>query len=99
MTKAKYTPTPYRLHEPCKFGDYVISRKTEELAIASIVQNGFRSSEETKANAEFIVKACNTYEANQATIKALTEALRASVTEAVDYTLINNPGDPKRNIT
>jgi len=41
--------------------------------------NPLFSKEQKEANAEFIVKACNSYESNQQTIKELVEALEGVV--------------------
>lgn len=54
---------------PDAFGDFIIASKGEELAKCVVVQNGFRTPEETAAIAARLIKAVNNH-------GALVNALR-----------------------
>jgi hypothetical protein len=58
---------------PDDFGDFTISAHGEQLAKCVVVQNGFRSPEETKSIAERLIKAVNSHDA---LVKALERMLR-----------------------
>lgn len=57
---------------PDDFGDFTISAEGEELAKCVVVQNGFRTPEETKAISERLIKAVNSHEA---LVSQLSEAV------------------------
>lgn len=63
---------------PDEFGDFYISSKGEQLAKCVVIQNGFRTPEETKAIASEIIAAVNNHEA----LKAENERLRSELEQA-----------------
>ena len=68
--KIEHTPTPWAV---CN--DYLcIFQEEKEEEICTF--NYINSDKQDKANAEFIVKAVNAYDQNQATIKALVEVCK-----------------------
>ena len=58
--ETKHTPGKWD-YKPTSHGDFNICEKAG-LAVAVVVQNGFRPPQETMANAAFIVKACNCHD-------------------------------------
>lgn len=74
--KAEHTPLV--ADGPDEFGDFHIRSRDERLAKCVVVQNGFRSPEETRALANDIVRSVN---ALPDLVKALEELLRVSVDE------------------
>lgn len=65
------TDTPWVAHGPDPFGDFNISSEGEQLAKCVVVQNGFRTPEETAAIATRLIKAVNNHD-------ALVKALQAA---------------------
>lgn len=53
----KHSKGPWRLDGPDWYGDYNILPAHESLAVGAITRNGFRSAEETLANAHLAVTA------------------------------------------
>jgi hypothetical protein len=68
---AEHTPTPYKISDDNDFGDVYISGEGEH-RIAICVRNPFCDDDPVTANAEFIILACNSFE-------ALVEACNDSV--------------------
>jgi hypothetical protein len=54
MADTKHSAGPWRVDGPDCYGDYNILPAGEELAIGAVVRNGFRSDEETAANAHLV---------------------------------------------
>lgn len=75
LNPPKATPRPWMLLGPDEFGDYTISEPTKPLVIAAVIQNGFRSKEETAANAALIVQAVNGLPKLQRALAELVELL------------------------
>lgn len=79
---AEHTKTPWTLGEFRNFtGTFVFWVYYKETRIFSIRENSDVITEEQfKANAKFIVKACNAYDSDQETIKGLRATVRMFVT-------------------
>jgi len=82
---AGHTKLPWRAHGPDEIGDYLVASADEVMAIAAVVQNGFRSKAETAANAAFIVQAVNSYASYEAMKEALRKLADAVETERRTY--------------
>lgn len=59
----KHSPGPWHCEGPDCFGDFNIIPAVTSLAIGAVVQNGFRSAEETAANAHLVGASSDLYEA------------------------------------
>jgi hypothetical protein len=53
--------TRWRAEGPDEFGDFHLAEEGEQLAKCVVVQNGFRSHEETKRIAEDVIRAVNSH--------------------------------------
>lgn len=74
MSKTQHTPTPWHNVNGIAYGSDLYSGDTwlGYTIITSV------SREQCNANADFIVRACNSYESDQKKIAALVEALEAA---------------------
>lgn len=63
---------------PDNFGDFNIHGKGEQLVKCVVVQNGFRTPEETAATAERIIRAVNSHDALVEALKDTLNMLRAA---------------------
>lgn len=63
---------------PDAFGDFNITSKGEQLVKCVVVQNGFRTPEETRATSELIIKAINSHESLVEALKDTLNMLRAA---------------------
>lgn len=63
----------WEAHGPDDFGDFTISAKGEQLAKCVVVQNGFRSPQETKAIAERLIQAVNCHEVLVKVLEGIAE--------------------------
>lgn len=68
-------PDIWEAHGPDDFGDFNISRKGEKLAKCVVVQNGFRTPEETAAIATRLIKSVNSHDALVKALRPFIEAL------------------------
>jgi hypothetical protein len=59
--KQAWTKGPWHISGPDEFGDFHIAPEGEQLVICCVIQNGFRSREETASSAQFILTAINFY--------------------------------------
>lgn len=85
--KTKHTPTPWKIKFGCKTFSFLDGSKMRSTVMISAYPNGIVLCSGTikEADAEFIIRAVNSFEKNEAELKSLKQSHEALLKVAKDY--------------